>query len=279
MWKTHFREESALCYLTVKYGVCSHWLLTQAHRVWDKEVWTPCPPWPHSPPPPPGGVANTSGHRLKGAQARSGQGSLLQTQQRLLAQGLEALATGPCAQVMSQWAPCVVSIGERGVETSGNRSGLEIRIFPESSHSYHPLGHQRACLHSEQWQDGLCFWWYPQDRASSLTCRSVRALDLKVCPFLPKVYLMEEMASPYSPVSLPSTQHLAYTLSPPWHQPNHFYFSCWHQEGNTFSSSIWWLLKTKRRFCSPITPLFLFLRKIWVVCTSYKANAIKRLHG
>lgn len=155
-----------------------------------------------------GGVANASGHRLRDAQVRSLQGSLLRTQQRLLAQALEALATGPCAQVMSQRAPRVVSTGGRGVELSGSSSGLEVRTFPGSSHSYHPLGHWGACLHPERGQEGFCFWWCPQDRTSGLTHRRVRAFDVKVCPFLPKAYLMEEIACPSKPC-------LTSILSPP----------------------------------------------------------------
>lgn len=106
---------------------------------------------------------------------------------------------GPCAQVMRQWALCVASTGDHSVELSGNSAGLEVRISSGSSYSRHPLGKQRACLCSDRGQEGLCFWRYPQDWVPSLTCRRIRALDLKVCPFLPKVYLMEEIVSPYMP--------------------------------------------------------------------------------
>ena len=204
---------------------------------------------------------------------------MLWTKQQLLAQGLEFPASGPCAQTMSQWAPCAVSTGERGVGMCGNSSGLEVKIASGSSHSHHPLRHRRPCLRSGNGQEGFGVWWYPQAQVSSLTCRSVRALHPKIRPFLQKVYWWKKLLLPSSPVSLPPAHHLTCILSPPWHQPNHFYSSCWHQEGNSFSSSIWWLLETKGRFCSLIPPYFLFLRKIWVVCTSYRVNAIKRLQG
>lgn len=122
---------------------------------------------------------------------------MLWTEQPSFTQGLEFPATGSCAQAMRQQAPCVVSTGEHRVEMCGKSSSLEARISSGSSPSLHPLREQRAWSHSERRQEGLWFWWYPQDQVSSLTCRRVRAFDLKIRPFLPEIYLMEEIACPY----------------------------------------------------------------------------------